>query len=290
MHKGMTQNSDPRLLDRVPGGTWRGWPGLFIIILLGFGALACRIEVGVSQADAASAANNQASIVPGLVTGVPGVEAASYPVAAAPAEIEAAKFGAAPGEETPEIDPGAAPVTPISTPAAPTPVPTPTFTPTPTPTPLPPAQFPPNHILAPAIGLDAPVAVTSWTAVEQGGNQSSAWVVPDDAAGWHANSARPGHGSNVVFSGHHNIGTEVFRDLVYLQPGDPIIVQADGRDYPYTVTDRFILPERGVPGEQQQQNARWILPTVDERITLVTCWPYHDNSHRLIVIAKPAGS
>jgi sortase A len=113
--------------------------------------------------------------------------------------------------------------------------------------------------------------------------------VPENAAGWHANSALPGHGSNVVLSGHHNLGAEVFRYLVDLEVGDQIILQADGRDYPYTVTDHFILPERGIPAEQRQQNAQWILPTVDERVTLVTCWPYSDNSHRLIVIAKPAG-
>jgi sortase A len=35
------------------------------------------------------------------------------------------------------------------------------------------------------------------------------------------------------------------------------------------------------------QNAQWIQPTTDERLTLVTCWPYNDNSHRLIIVARP---
>ena len=159
--------------------------------------------------------------------------------------------------------------------------------PTPTPVSIIPAHSPPEHILVPSIGLDAPVARTIWTIADHNGTQTSAWVIPDDAAGWHENSALPGHGSNVVLSGHHNLGIEVFRNLVDLEQDDKIILRADNRDYYYVVTDRFILPERNVSEEQRRQNAQWIMPTADERITLVTCWPYNDNSHRLIVIAKP---
>jgi sortase A len=34
-------------------------------------------------------------------------------------------------------------------------------------------------------------------------------------------------------------------------------------------------------------NAKWIQPTSDERLTLVTCWPYTNNTHRLIIVARP---
>jgi len=37
----------------------------------------------------------------------------------------------------------------------------------------------------------------------------------------------------------------------------------------------------------RQENARWIAPTDDERLTLVTCWPYTNNTHRVVVVAKP---
>jgi LPXTG-site transpeptidase (sortase) family protein len=37
----------------------------------------------------------------------------------------------------------------------------------------------------------------------------------------------------------------------------------------------------------RQANARWIGPFNDERLTLVTCWPYTNNTHRVIVVAKP---
>ena len=93
-----------------------------------------------------------------------------------------------------------------------------------------------------------------------------------------------------MLSGHHNLGTEVFRYIVDLKPGDRVILHAYGRDYDYVVTDRFILAERGVSEEQRRQNAQWIMPTTIERLTLVTCWPYTDNSHRVIVVAKTAAT
>jgi sortase A len=36
------------------------------------------------------------------------------------------------------------------------------------------------------------------------------------------------------------------------------------------------------------ENARWIEPTEDERLTLVSCWPYETNAYRLVVVARPA--
>ncbi len=182
--------------------------------------------------------------------------------------------------------------TALSTRISPTPSPTiaPTaaaLPPKSTPLPLVPAQSQPDEIIIPAIGLTAPVTRTTWSVIQQDGQTVSVWNVPDYAAGWHVNSALPGHGSNVVLSGHHNIKGEVFRHIVELQSGDEIALRADGRIYHYTVTDRFILPERGAPPEQRLQNAQWIMPTMDERLTLVTCYPYTDNSHRVIVIAKP---
>jgi sortase A len=49
----------------------------------------------------------------------------------------------------------------------------------------------------------------------------------------------------------------------------------------------MILKELGEPIEVRYQNARWILPSLDERLTLVTCWPKTGNTHRLIIVAFP---
>jgi sortase A len=129
----------------------------------------------------------------------------------------------------------------------------------------------------------------TWETVTQGGQTVSQWLVPDFAAGWHSNSALPGQIGNTVLSGHHNIKGEVFRRLVETVHGAPIFLYAGDRWFAYRVNLTFIVPERDASSEQQLQNALWIAPTTDERLTLVTCWPYTNNTHRVIVVARPAG-
>lgn len=230
------------------------------LVLVLFGASACRVEIGLGDAAIASAKIASSPTVTPLVPS---------------------------SQSSMNLVPSPSPISVLPTPV-PTSIPTPvpTLSPTPTQVPIFPAQTSPSRILAPAINLDAPVEMAGWTVEKKNGVEISKWLVPDAAAGWHQNSALPGHGGNVVLSGHHNMGTEVFRYLVNLKKGDEVMLRADNHDYHYQVTDHFILPERGVSEEQRRQNAQWIMPTSDERLTLVTCWPYNDNSHRLIVVAK----
>ena len=91
----------------------------------------------------------------------------------------------------------------------------------------------------------------------------------------------------MVVNGHHNIKGEVFRYLIDLEPGAHIELHAGDAVYYYTVTQKEILKERGEPPEVRYQNAQWIAPTADDRLTLVTCWPYTSNTHRLIIVAQP---
>jgi sortase A len=115
----------------------------------------------------------------------------------------------------------------------------------------------------------------------------SIWDVADYAVGWHKNSALPGHQGNIVLSGHHNINGEVFRYIVDLEAGDFITLYAGDRPYFYQVENKFIIKDTGEPDEVRRQNARWIGPFSDQRLTLIACWPYTNNTHRVIVIAKP---
>ena len=162
-------------------------------------------------------------------------------------------------------------------------------TPTPTPTSPPPAEEPPTRIVAPAIELDARVVPMGWEMVDHDGTLVSEWVVPKKAAGWHINSALPGHEENVVLSGHHNIDGKVFRYVVDLEPGDEITLYVGDTPYTYLVAEKYILKESGMPLRTRKKNAQWIMPSGDERLTLVTCWPYEwpGNSHRVIVVARP---
>lgn len=170
--------------------------------------------------------------------------------------------------------------------------PTPSPTPTATPTSLPRAEEPPTRIVAPTIELDGKVEAMGWEMIDKDGTLTSEWVVPKNAAGWHMNSALPGHGENVVLSGHHNIDGKVFRYVVDLSIGDEVTLYADGNPYTYAVSEKYILKEYGMPLEVRKKNAQWIMPSGDERLTLVTCWPYEwpGYSHRVIVVAKPLDS
>ncbi|MBI5960888.1 MAG: sortase [Chloroflexi bacterium] len=147
---------------------------------------------------------------------------------------------------------------------------------------------PPDRILIDAINLDAPVIPVGQHPITLDDQVYSQWDVPNfRAAGWHQNSAPLGQPGNTVFNGHHNTSGEVFRWLSTLKPGNFITIEAGNRRYSYVVVQTMTLAEEDQPVQIRQQNARWILPTSDERVTLVTCWPYSANTHRLVVIALP---
>ncbi len=45
-----------------------------------------------------------------------------------------------------------------------------------------------------------------------------------------------------------------------------------------------------MPLEVRLKNAQWMQPTPDERLTLISCWPYWTNTHRVIIVARPVPS
>ena len=55
----------------------------------------------------------------------------------------------------------------------------------------------------------------------------------------------------------------------------------------HTVARVMVLEEKFQPLEVRLENAQWIQESTDERLTLVTCWPNDDNTHRVIVVALP---
>ncbi len=197
----------------------------------------------------------------------------------------------APPTATPEPPPTSAP--PAQNPE-PTPIPPPTqpaAPPTPppaAPAPLPPAAAGvPTHIVIESVGIDSDVIPVGWQVVEQNGQQFSIWQVADFAIGWHETTAPLGRPGNTVMAGHHNVNGEVFRDLVNIEVGDKVVAYSGDQKFEYVVELKTIVKEKGEPLEVRQRNAQWIAPTNDERVTFVTCWPYTNNTHRVIVVAKP---
>jgi LPXTG-site transpeptidase (sortase) family protein len=146
----------------------------------------------------------------------------------------------------------------------------------------------PQRMWIPGIDLYAPVLPVELEVVEIDRVEYDQWSAPTEyAAGWHASSAALGQPGNTVLNGHHNIYGEVFGRLVELEVGDEIILYSDQAAHYYTIVERVIFPERFARLEQRVENARWILPSEDERLTLITCWPYESNTHRLVLVAKP---
>ncbi len=145
------------------------------------------------------------------------------------------------------------------------------------------------RISIPALDINAPVEPVALVEQQnESGKPYRQWNVPNKyAAGWHNASAPPGTAGNTVLNGHNNIHGAIFGNLVDLALGEEIIIFKQDRQYVYKVVHREFLPERGEPLRIRLRNARWISPSNDDRLTIVTCWPNTSNTHRLIVIALP---
>jgi LPXTG-site transpeptidase (sortase) family protein len=145
----------------------------------------------------------------------------------------------------------------------------------------------PLRLIIPAIKLNAPILPAEAEDVTIDDKNYQVWRAPDEyAVGWHATSASLGIAGNTVLNGHHNIEGQVFKHLVDLKPGDVIFVESENAIHRYVILNRMILPEKYAPLEDRIENARWIQPSEDERLTLITCWPYESNTHRLILVAR----
>lgn len=123
------------------------------------------------------------------------------------------------------------------------------------------------------------------------GNEAVEWGAPKNKnVGWHDYSGRLGEGKNIVLNGHNNIYGAVFRNLYRLEPGDEIRLAARDRTFIYKVEQVLRLLEKGQPLEVRLKNAEYIQPMNDDRLTIVSCWPPTNNTHRVIVIARPTSS
>ena len=147
-----------------------------------------------------------------------------------------------------------------------------------------PSDSPPLRIVIPHIGVDAPITTKDMDA----DGVMEPPDGPEDVA-WYGFTARPGSGSNAVFSAHvdyHGYGPAVFADLKTLKKGDLVEVHtADGAVYRYEVTLSLSYPAETAPFEDI------VGPTSREVITLITCAGTFDQaarrySHRLVVRAE----
>ncbi len=135
-------------------------------------------------------------------------------------------------------------------------------------TPLPVPTQGPEHarrIRIPAIGVDAPVVEgDDWESLKKG-------------AGHHVGSANPGERGNCVISAHNDIYGEIFRDLPELSIGDEILVETFTKTYRYVVEQTRIV---------EPTETSVMATTSSPVLTLISCYPYRINTHRIVVIAS----
>ena len=114
------------------------------------------------------------------------------------------------------------------------------------------------------------------------------WSAPANKnVGWHDYSGKLGESKNIVLNGHNNIFGAVFRKLYTLIPGDQIVLTAQGQSRIYEVQAVHKLLEKGQPYEVRVKNAEYILPKNEDILTVISCWPENNNTHRIVVVAKP---
>jgi sortase A len=70
--------------------------------------------------------------------------------------------------------------------------------------------------------------------------------------------------------------------------GDQVLLTTPAATHRYVITEIIYRKDVGVPLADRLAAGQYLAPMPEERVTLVTCWPYGVDTHRLIVVAKPA--
>lgn len=123
----------------------------------------------------------------------------------------------------------------------------------------------PTRIVIPAIGVDSVVVEgDDPEALKRG-------------VGHHIGSANPGERGNCFLSGHNDIFGEVFKDLDKLELEDEVIVYAGDQPYRYNVKAKRIV---------EPTDVSVLYPTTKPVLTLMTCYPYLIDTHRLVIISE----
>jgi sortase A len=123
----------------------------------------------------------------------------------------------------------------------------------------------PTRIVIPAINVDALIV------------EGDTWGQLKLGVGHHLNTANPGERGNMVLSAHNDIYGETFRRLADLELGDEVIVYAGEQPYRYVVTAKQIV---------EPTEVRVLASTTKPVATLISCYPYMVDSHRIVAIAE----
>jgi sortase A len=123
----------------------------------------------------------------------------------------------------------------------------------------------PTRIVIPAIEVDALIVEgDSWDQLKLG-------------VGHHLGTADPGERGNMVLSAHNDIYGEIFRRLDDLELADEVVIYAGEQPYRYVVTAKQIV---------EPTDVSVLGSTTKPVVTLISCYPYMVDTHRIVVIAE----
>jgi sortase A len=123
----------------------------------------------------------------------------------------------------------------------------------------------PTRIVIPALDVDALIV------------EGDSWEQLKLGVGHHLRSANPGERGNMVLSAHNDIYGEIFRYLDDLKLGDEVIVYAGEQPYRYIVTSKQIV---------EPTEVSVLAPTTKPVATLISCYPYMVDTHRIVLVAE----
>lgn len=120
----------------------------------------------------------------------------------------------------------------------------------------------PRRLVIPAINVDHPIVPgDDWEQMKKG-------------IGHHTGSANPGEAGNVVLTAHNDIYGEIFRNLDELKVGDEVTIYTSSRRHVYTIQSRRIV---------EPTEVAVMASTRGRTITLISCYPYLIDTHRIVV-------
>ena len=181
---------------------------------------------------------------------------ASQPVMTATAVATPLSMGLLPGGHAPPEEPGSVPTHLRSLVEGETPpvIPIPT-----------PGPSAPTRIVIPRIGVDALVV------------EGDTWEQLKLGVGHHLNTADPGERGNMVLAAHNDIYGEIFRHLANLELGDEVVVYAGEQPHRYIVRAKQIV---------EPTEVSVLSPATRPIATLISCYPYMVDTHRIVVVAE----
>lgn len=139
----------------------------------------------------------------------------------------------------------------------------------------------------PSVGIKTKIEQVGYQTIMVDGKPVIQWDVAGYAASHDENSGNPGDGKNIVLTGHDDWKGEVFKNLHEVKKGDIVTLTSPAGTFHYAVSQILYRQEVGMPLSFRLQTGHYLDPTAPERVTLITCWPYGVDTHRLIVIATP---